>query len=649
MSRMLTVAVWLALLGFTATLEAEVPSDEQVAHDGPYVEAGVVLHLNSNKAIDTWRMGGAGQCLFYTITNDQRHAETLRKLAADEHKLGLLTVEHRRELTSLPLATNLANLLVVDDWNSTQAQGVSCAELFRVTAPFGRIYLGGIEEREVRQMIEKEELKGQVQSIARQFDHVRITLGLPKGMGEWTHPIGNTGHRRVADDMLNCKILSPMLWGLYEKGLEKSDHNRASLWPRFISGEHRAGPGNRYRGMLLAGGRLFGLSNMESLAWHGDQSARGQRMLVVRDAFSGLVQWHNREATDIFAANQRAVLVKDKFHITALQASNGTKLWSTNIAGGVKELLLLDDLVVVKQGAVLQARNLETGEEVWAVNTGMPVQTIMADGDVILADLGRPPKRAGQTSGPRALLALSRAGKQLWKLDDKAFWEQAQSLKLECVGSGRALLLNGPEARVLNLKSGEMVLEIKRPSEKPALGYLGKGGGRELIQMAGDHLLLDTTKGFLLVDLKNGSKHEIPATTLHGLGAWACNGNGTFTCGTVSASISSQTLKPFEHELIGHLPVKNSCGPVPPVAYNTAYSADHKCCCSFFFGRLRGFVAGSPVDPIPPKTAFLQPGQLVKGPAFEDPIEAGPPAAWPCFRANNLRSSATAGIVAAIP
>ncbi len=646
MSRTLSVVAWMPLLVIAGTLAAEDSSDGHVAHDGPYVEAGVVLHVNSDPAVDTWLMGGEGQCLFYTITAEQRRAETLRKLAADEHRLGLLTVEHRNELAALPLATNLANLVVIDDWSSAEKRGLTYAELFRVTAPFGRVYLGRAKEREVRRKIEEPKLRAQVDSITRQSGHVRIVMGLPAEMGEWTHPIGNPGNRRVADDMLNCKILSPMLWGLYEKGIEESDLARESLWPRFISGEHRAGPGNRYRGMLLAGGRLFGLSNMESLAWHGDEVARGERMLVVRDAFSGLVQWHNREATAIFAANGRAVLVKDKFHLTALEASNGKKLWSTNIQGGVKEVLLLDDLVVIMQGNVIQARNLETGEEVWSVNTGLAVQSFMAEGDVILADLGRPPKRAGDSPGPRALLALSRAGKQLWKLDDKAFWDNAQSLKLNCVGNGRALLLNGPEARVLDLASGKIVFELKRPPEKPALRYLGKGGGRELIQMAGDHLMLDTAKGFQLVDLKTGDKSEVLATTLHGLGAWACNGNGTFTCGTISASITGQATDTNEHELIGHLPVKNTCGTVPPVAYNTAYSADHKCCCGFFFGRLRGFVAGSPVDPVPPKSAFLQPGPLVKGPAFDDPIEAGAPAAWPCFRANTLRSC---GSIAANP
>ena len=88
----------------------------------------------------------------------------------------------------------------------------------------------------------------------------------------------------------------------------------------------------------------------------------------------------------------------------------------------------------------------------------MPVQSFLADGEVILADLGRPPKRAGQPSGPRVLLALNRAdGKQLWKLDDKAFWENAQSLKLNCVGNGRAAFASGwaPRCTEARHRTGE--------------------------------------------------------------------------------------------------------------------------------------------------------------------------------------------------
>ncbi len=249
MDRMPMVVVFFALLILAGSLRAEDANDRRDANTGPYVDAGVVLHLNSNPAVDTWRLGGEGQCLFYAITADQQRSEALRKLAVDTHTLGLLTVEHRSDLAALPLATNLANLVVVDDWPSAEKRGLTYAELLRVTAPFGRIYLGGTDDTEVRRRIETEGLKPQVESTTRRGAHVRITMALPVEMGQWTHPIGNAGNRRVADDLLNCKILSPMLLGLYKKGIEESDRERASLWPRWIAGEHRSGPGNRHQAL----------------------------------------------------------------------------------------------------------------------------------------------------------------------------------------------------------------------------------------------------------------------------------------------------------------------------------------------------------------------------------------------------------------
>jgi len=662
MHRMLMVVVFLTLLVFAGPLRAEDANDRRDANAEPYVDAGVVLHLNSKPAVDTWRLGGEGRCLFYAITADQHRAEALRKLAVDTHTLGLLTVEHRSDLAALPLATNLANLVVVDDWPSAAKRGLGYAELLRVTAPFGSIYLGGTDDTEVRRNIKTEGLEHQVESTARRGAHVRIAMALPAEMGQWTHPIGNAGNRRVADDSLNCKILSPMLWGtlgrgLYKRGIEESDRKRASLWPRWIAGEHRSGPGNRYQALLAAGGRIFGVSNMEALAWHADEavakSSRGQKILVVRDAFSGLVQWYRSAPISVYAANHRAVIGKGSKGLVALDAASGEELWAHRVPN-FRTLLLLDDLVVLMHGNTTEARALDTGEEAWAVNAGMPVQNIMADGEVVLAELGQLPPRGkintGESLYARALLALSRTdGEQLWKLDDGAFWENAQVMRLSCVGRGRALLLNGDEARVLSLDTGKIVYTCQRAPDKPAHGYLGKGGGRALIQMAGDYLMLDTAYGFRFVDLVTGEEHEVPATTLHGLGAWACNGNGAFTLGMIMASISGEAIDPPEHDFIGHLPVKNTCGSVPPVAYNTAYSAEHKCCCDFFFGRLRGFVAGSPVDPVPPKSAFLQPGPLMMGSAFDERIEADRPAQWPCFRADNRRSCATSGNVASAP
>ena len=71
--------------------------------------------------------------------------------------------------------------------------------------------------------------------------------------------------------------------------------------------------------------------------------------------------------------------------------------------GGIKNALLLDDLVVLTQGNNVQARALETGEEVWSVNTGLSIQSLMADGTVILADLGRPSPTGGRDTGsPRS-------------------------------------------------------------------------------------------------------------------------------------------------------------------------------------------------------------------------------------------------------
>jgi hypothetical protein len=92
MRRMFPVAVCMALLVFASPLRAENANDKDDDNIAPYVGAGVVLHLNSDPATDTWRLGGEGQCLFYAIAADQERAEALRKLAVDTH-IGLA---HRR-------------------------------------------------------------------------------------------------------------------------------------------------------------------------------------------------------------------------------------------------------------------------------------------------------------------------------------------------------------------------------------------------------------------------------------------------------------------------------------------------------------------------------------------------------------------------
>jgi len=629
---------------------------------GPYVDAGVVLHVASDPSVDTWTLGGDGRCLFYAITQREEYAAQLRQAAGEDGRLGLLTVEHRNDISTLPLATHLANLVVIDDWSSAKQRGLRLDEVLRVTSPFGSVFIAWAEEAQIRREIEACEPRSRVASVSRQGLWLCLSPALPEGMGEWSHPAGGPGNRRVADDRLNCKVFNPLLAGmlgnLYQPGIEQSDRSRSSLWPRWIAGEHRSGPGNRYDSLLVAGGHVFGVSNIEALAWHPDREAtefsRGQKVLVVRDAFNGLVHWYDRSPRRVFAANRHVVVCSAPLGFAALDAATGEDLWFQKVYGVDLKLLLLGDVVVWSTRAQVQANATDSGAQRWTLDVGAPVQALMADGDLVLAEVGEAtnPRRrdsAGGATSQRSLLALKPAdGTEIWKLHGEAFRADGQELHLVCTALGRGLLASNDRLRVIELSTGKTVLDHERIPVKRAKS--AGGANRRTIHLAGDYLMMDVPGGFRFVNLMTRREHTVPETTLGGMGAWPCNGGGTFTMGTILSSLSQEDpAEASEHELIGHVPVKNTCGEVPPVAYHTAYQAPHKCCCEALFGRLRGFVAASPVDPVPPRSAFEKPGPLVKGPRFGVDVDTGDRPEWPCFRADNARSCAVAGAISSSP
>ena len=624
--------------------ESPTPTDASTQlRDTPDVDAGVVLHLAREPSIETWALGSEGRCLFYVISDRENVVEQLRTSADKHGRLGLITFEHRDDWRVLPLAARLANLVVIEDWEIAKRNGLTLAEALRVTAPFGKLYLGGVDEVQIQREIADGELRQGVTALTWSRG-VCLTRLLPADMGEWTHAGGGPGKGSVAADRLNCRAFNPLIAGalsnLYQRGIEARDRSRSSLWPRWIAGEHRSGAGNRYDSLVIAGGRVFGVSNIESIAWYptsdSPEAPAGQKVLVARDAFNGLVHWHLRGPRRVFAASDRHVLVSAPLGLGVLDAATGRQLWSRT-TGNLGDVLMVGDVAVWYARGQVHAAAAASGEPLWSTRLEGDV-TLMAEGIVVLAAMGR--HRRGEAD---AIVALNRDdGTKMWSLE-----ADVQGRQLVSINQGRILVATKERARVLELTTGKSLLERERAQVKRPKS--AGGVGRRTAQLVGDHLILDVEQGYRFVHLQTGKEQIVPETTLAGLGAWPCNGGGALTMGTILASLPGAEAAPHEHDLIGHLPVKNSCGEVPPVAYHTVFQAPHKCACSAFFGRLRGFVAAGPITPIPPRSSFEKPGSLVEGPAFGAPRAARPPAEWPAFRADSLRSCATSSTVSAAP
>ena len=319
-SRVMCLVLFVISVGTAGTQAAETAvaglAEEILELAGSKV--GLCVHLGCGRqetAALTAELAAASRMLVHGVAVDDASCDRARR-AIGERKLWGQASAERLLLRPLPHLRDLANLVVMEDFDGLAEQGLTWDEVQRIVAPGGRICM-------------KKDGRWTATVKAR-----------PPEMDDWTHPAHGPDGNRVSQDRLACLPV----------GLRWLDGVPLNLGETYADG----------RGWVVAGGRCFtlGPAVLENVAPAGFLKHRREEYLIARDAFNGLPLWQvNCEtlctgrmvSTYNFAplaADGRRVYVYKKDRLVALAAESGQVVAQYPVRFPTERLLVVPGTVV---------------------------------------------------------------------------------------------------------------------------------------------------------------------------------------------------------------------------------------------------------------------------------------------------------------
>ena len=637
---------WVRTLAATLALGASAFAGPPEPLGCAGIQAGVCVHILSGRGADTAAMGADGTRIVHALSPNDEVTGRVRAAAHSRGLYGLVSVETRAKLGTLPYAKHLVNLVVVDDLAEATGRGLSWPEVMRVTAPGGVVLVGGTSLEQVKEMLARRKLTAAAVGAAGPW--VRIVTARPEWMGLWTH-----GRKCDAGGT----------------GLADGRHDPESLgtgdqWIQWIDAEHRPSDHGSMTS-LVATERLFvSITNAETasyardgLIWYAVDGRKRGYVLSARDAYNGVPYWTRPWRGTQFAVRQLAaqgqfIYTIEDGKLTGTDAASGTIRFA--VSDG--KPYVRDDDLYCGPGVVAMRRNdgevtvfdARTGEKRWR-HAG-PATEVGADGALLFLRLTHglpknPSRSATPTNLRRELIAMDFAtGKELWRRSAEQLGLGQAEMALSSAGQGCVVLVaRGGTVIVLDGNSGGLVQRVSA-------------------EAVGDRPAACVTDGKLLVrgaraqfyDLRTGrALRPEPFGPPRPLGVWACGG-GLLTKQMFLDELTEKQpageRPTARHEFLGSCGVNISCIIGPAMANGLIYQPQQYCGCAGAAGKTTGLVASSEIGPVPPREAFLAPGDLERGPAYgaQAAGAAGAEIAdadWPAFRHDGQRSCAGRGNV----
>lgn len=393
----LALAVFMAAaltFGNVQALEsAEVRATAETLLSFPGLRPGLCVFAGADHGELLAELAIAGEYHVHGLTSDRNRLEAMRESVASSGLYGRVVLDHS-PLEHLPYASNLINLLVVEDFADAQKNGLTLEEIMRVVAPKSSALLGNAPT-DFEQIVTQAGYRDAV--IHRKGNWTQIMKPWPEGMDEW--PVHH-----------------------HDSGCSRASRDRSVLPPnsvQWIAGDlwlHEAGPVS----VISANGRAF--------------SASFRQGIVARDAFNGLELWQQETAPFggvvpgcwIAADDQLFTLLESGGPLVALDAGTGKTVRTYDFR---PSRIAYDNgvLLAISPDGTAQACDVGSGRKLWSkeieglsgrwldslnmkglgpVSTG---RTVLGEDKVFLTL----PK-------PRALLCLElKTGKELWRIATK--------------------------------------------------------------------------------------------------------------------------------------------------------------------------------------------------------------------------------------
>lgn len=599
------------------------PAEDILALAG--TKTGLCVHLGCGRkesAALTADLAAAGRMLVHGLALDDASLDRARQAIVERGLLGQASVE-RGAFNPLPYVRDLANLVVIEEFEDLARQRITWHEVQRMVAPGGTICV-------------KEGSRWTATKKVR-----------PKEMDDWTHPAhGPDGNRVSADGLAGLPV-----------GLRWLDGVPLNLGDTYTTS----------RGWVIAGGRCFtlGPTVLENVAPAGFLRPNREEYLVARDAFNGLPLWQvNCETLTSgrmvstcnfapLATDGRRVYVYKKDRLVALDAESGRMAVQYKVKFPAERLLVLDRVVVSSQWKDKEAAK-DAGHGVdyavhWVIKTATGVveafdaqdgglkwslpspaqEMVAADGVVfLLLQSGNPPIQ-------QQLLAVDlQTGRERWRIGTEKL-KPDPAIHLNCAGCG-VLVVARVKAKVITVHSaadGRVLWEINpaAPQGSPGLlwtpmvdGLLWQGG-RKYDPRTGE------VKG--LTPPRIDAKPCCPAA-LVGARYLVDSRGSSFWDLAVSKD------HPDRYRYISYHAVRGACIAGTTPANGMFYTGQNFCTC--VGGQVPGFAAFGPCGEVPQPADFEKGRPVEKGPAFAAVAEAvSGEGDWPMYRHDPQRSGAT--------
>jgi len=514
---------------------------------------------------------------------------------------------------TLPYASNLANVVVVEDFDALSALGLGADEALRVAVPGGIVW------------------------IERQGRWEKTVKPQTPNTDEWTHPHHGPDGNRVSTDSL-VQFPASLRW---QDGL-----------PAAICGATR--------GVVAAGGRVFilGPNTTENIFPFGRTSDK--EYLAARDLFNGLALWKvptgNSKESVGFSPYNAAALVTDgrqvylnlsnslvalaadsgqvvrkypvKYPSTKLLLSDGVLVsvgWPDKKASQEKDLWLLHQslwapMVSGGNAGSLQAFDAGSGKEKWSKE--IAVQEALISGGLlfILCQEGNP-------AVSQSIVALDLAtGAEKWRAGHEIFAPEL-AVHLGVAGDGVLSVVRGraKKTSVLSADTGKLLWE------KPGI----------VSRLVGGLLWIDGVQYEPATGNEKGTIAEFGngwmCTPASVVGPYLLQGRGN---GYFKMSDDYSKVLLTDH----HSSNRGGCFEGFVIADGMILSAENNCACQT--GQMPGFFALGAADAVPQKTDYESERPVERGPAFGKTGKAAgklSKSQWPMLLGNAERSSSSPG------
>ena len=615
-----------------ANLAVAEPATDILKDTG--VTGGLVVHIGCGDGRLTAALHATDGYLVQGLDTSAENVGKARKYISDRGLYGKVTARGF-DGKNLPYRDNMVNLIVVSDPGCRVAN----AEIIRVLAPKGVVYIGGKKRVKPRPpeidewthyhhdpqgtMVGRDQLVAPLRGIQ--------WVGAPKWLRN--HDFMSSMHAMVSaggkvfyviDEGLRNHIFLPSKWVL----IARDAFNGTLLWKRSLKDWHpnnwplKSGPGQFPRRLVAAGDKVFvtfgqtePLTALDAVTGRTIRTYDGTKAteeVIFADGVLYLLANPNRKPVDYRAAGTTYREIGRASNgwawtpsspagkVMAIDAVSGKALWAHDDKVAPLTLTLSDEKVFFSNGSSMVALDRKTGKPLWTsagpeikkVGTGGALRVVYVDGILVIA------------RGTRVTAFSAKDGEQLWT-------DSLLHSSHHCPND--LFVIDG---LIWSAHTG-------RPQAK------------------GTHLkALDLRTGEVKKDF---TAENLPAFPMHP----RCYPSRATTRYILTNGIGTEFYRLGGKKVEIHHYVRGSCvyGVMP--CNGLLYKPPDSCAC-YYQSKLEYFCALSAASALQQKTA--EESRLEKGPAY-DRISAGKAQTaesdWPMYRRDAARSGSSAVPIAA--